>query len=185
MPTPIYRTTDQARGTKASYATAQIAGVEMVYAWQGDQLIYMVLGRKKAEIVTKMKAWFPGIHFTESKDDQDFAGRIEKAWRADRLTDVPMTLYGTPFRHSVWKALLEIPANAPVTYGDIAVQINNPRGMRAVGSSVGANPVCLLVPCHRVLPKSGGVGNYGCGPDIKDMLLKEEAGFKTGSKKAA
>ncbi|MGD8250760.1 MAG: bifunctional helix-turn-helix domain-containing protein/methylated-DNA--[protein]-cysteine S-methyltransferase [Desulfobacterales bacterium] len=82
---------------------------------------------------------------------------------------------GTDFQVAVWKALLKIPCGKAVTYGDIARHIGHPKAARAVGSAVGANPIPFLIPCHRVIPKGGGFGNYGEGPIRKMAILGWEA----------
>ena len=71
-------------------------------------------------------------------------------------------------------ALLAIESGATSTYGRVAAGCGYPRAVRAVGSAVGSNPISIIVPCHRVLPAGGGVGNYGGGPDKKEFLLKLE-----------
>lgn len=91
-----------------------------------------------------------------------------------------LMLVGTPFQHLVWKQLLMIPTGKVKFYQDIAIAFSDSKKSRAVGSAVGANPISWLVPCHRVLPKSGGFGNYHWGPKIKEKLLKDEGYvFKT------
>ncbi|NBT86393.1 MAG: methylated-DNA--[protein]-cysteine S-methyltransferase [Alphaproteobacteria bacterium] len=85
-----------------------------------------------------------------------------------------LMLVGTPFQHQVWQQLLKIPFGVVKHYKDIAVSLGDPKKCRAVGSAIGANPISWLVPCHRVLPKSGGIGNYHWGSEIKEKLLKDE-----------
>ena len=68
---------------------------------------------------------------------------------------LPLSLRGTPFQVAVWQALLRIPRGALVTYGDLAAAVRRPKAVRAAGSAVGANPVSVLVPCHRVIGKTG------------------------------
>jgi methylated-DNA-[protein]-cysteine S-methyltransferase len=80
---------------------------------------------------------------------------------------------GTPFQISVWEELLKIPYGKVKTYGEIAKRIGNPSAARAVGSAVGANPIPIIVPCHRVVATSG-LGGYSCGVEIKKKLLKLE-----------
>jgi methylated-DNA-[protein]-cysteine S-methyltransferase len=80
---------------------------------------------------------------------------------------------GTPFQASVWRELLKIPYGNVKTYGEIAEEIGNPRAARAVGNAVGANPVPIIVPCHRVVGTSG-LGGYSCGIQIKKKLLQIE-----------
>ncbi|WP_052046098.1 methylated-DNA--[protein]-cysteine S-methyltransferase [Candidatus Paracaedibacter symbiosus] len=82
---------------------------------------------------------------------------------------------GTPFQATVWQALLEIPLGALQTYSDIAARIGHPKAIRAVGTSIGANPLSILIPCHRVVPKSGGIGQYYWGAKVKQQLLDLEA----------
>jgi len=91
----------------------------------------------------------------------------EAKWRS-------LDLAGTDFQKSVWRKLLDIPFGARTSYGQIAAELGNPKASRAVGSAVGANPVSLLVPCHRVLPSSGKSGNYRWGADRKLALLDAE-----------
>ena len=86
----------------------------------------------------------------------------------------PLDLVGTPFRLAVWDALTAIPFGEVRTYTEVAAAVGAPRAVRAVGSACGANPVALIVPCHRVVPATGGVGNYGLGPGRKRVLLQRE-----------
>lgn len=87
---------------------------------------------------------------------------------------VTLDLVGTAFQRAVWDALLTIPVGEVRTYGQVAAAVGAPRAVRAVGSACGANPVALIVPCHRVVPASGGVGNYGLGVARKRALLARE-----------
>ena len=81
---------------------------------------------------------------------------------------------GTDFQKQVWRELLEIPPGSRVSYNYIATRIGRPKANRAVGSAVGANPIALLIPCHRVVPASGGTGNYRWGSNLKQALLEVE-----------
>jgi methylated-DNA-[protein]-cysteine S-methyltransferase len=80
---------------------------------------------------------------------------------------------GTPFQVSVWRELLDIPYGNVKTYGEIAERIGSPRAGRAVGNAVGANPIPIIVPCHRVV-RANGLGGYSCGIEIKKKLLQIE-----------
>jgi AraC family transcriptional regulator of adaptative response/methylated-DNA-[protein]-cysteine methyltransferase len=88
--------------------------------------------------------------------------------------ELPLDVRGTAFQRRVWEELQRIPLGETRTYGEIAAAIGAPRASRAVGSACGANPVPVVVPCHRVLPASGGIGNYGLGPRRKQRLLEHE-----------
>lgn len=94
----------------------------------------------------------------------------------DRTTfSVPIKYpFGTPFWHAVWNALREIPYGETRSYEDIAVAIGNPKAVRAIGQANHNNPILLLVPCHRVINKNGGIGGFGCGVEVKKQLLQLE-----------
>ncbi len=87
---------------------------------------------------------------------------------------VPVASAGTDFQQQVWAALSRIPAGQTTTYADIARVIGRPRAVRAVGTAVGRNPVCIIVPCHRVLASNGTLGGYVAGLERKQQLLKIE-----------
>jgi len=87
---------------------------------------------------------------------------------------LPIDLHGTPFQKNVWKALQEIPYGRTVSYSDIAKRIEKPNAIRAVGTAIGANPVLIIVPCHRVIAKSGKLGGFRAGLDMKEQLLELE-----------
>ena len=80
---------------------------------------------------------------------------------------------GTPFQISVWRELLKIPYGTVTTYGEAAKRVGNSHAARAVGNAVGANPLPIIVPCHRVVA-TNGLGGYSGGLDIKKNLLRTE-----------
>jgi methylated-DNA-[protein]-cysteine S-methyltransferase len=89
------------------------------------------------------------------------------------FSDIPLALSGTPFQESVWRALVEIPYGEVRTYKEIAAKLGNERAARAVGGAVGANPVAIIVPCHRVVAVNG-LGGFGAGLAAKEYLLRLE-----------
>lgn len=86
-----------------------------------------------------------------------------------------LALIGSPFDIKVWEALLAVPSGHVTTYSEIAKAIGRPRAYRAVGTAVGRNPVSWLIPCHRALRKSGGLGGYHWGLPVKRAMLAYEA----------
>ena len=88
--------------------------------------------------------------------------------------ETPLDLRGTPFQRRVWAEVAGIPYGGTATYGEIAARIGHPKAVRAVGSANGANPLPILVPCHRVIGVDGGLRGYGGGLDIKAALLELE-----------
>ncbi len=91
-----------------------------------------------------------------------------------QLGKVPIDIRGTVFQRRVWKQLLDIPRGETRSYGDIARAIGNPKAVRAVGSACGANPVALVVPCHRAVRSDGSLGGYAWGLARKRKLLEIE-----------
>jgi len=87
---------------------------------------------------------------------------------------VPLDLRGSHFQLVVWETLLGIPAGATITYGDLARRIGRPRAVRAVGQACGANPVSVVVPCHRVIGANGSLIGYTSGVERKRALLERE-----------
>ena len=92
---------------------------------------------------------------------------------------LPLLLRGTNLQLAVWRALLRLPADATMAYGELAAAADHPRAVRAVASAVGRNPVAPLVPCHRVLRSTGALGGYRWGLDTKRRLLALEAARAT------
>ena len=90
------------------------------------------------------------------------------------LAKLPLDIRGTVFQQRVWTALRQIPRGETRTYKDIASAIGAPKAVRAVGSACGANPVALVIPCHRALRTDGGLGGYAWGLERKQKLLKIE-----------
>ena len=80
----------------------------------------------------------------------------------------------TPFQRQIFEPLVRLPAGRTITYGELADLSGCPGAARAVGQALGANPFPILIPCHRVIPKSGGIGEFSGGPEIKRWLLDSE-----------
>jgi len=104
------------------------------------------------------------------------ATQIESYFTAG-FTDfsLPLELWGTPFQTTVWKAVAKIPAGETRSYADIAASIGRPRAVRAVGAAQAANPLPILIPCHRVIGADGTLMGYAGGLDVKQWLLEHEA----------
>jgi methylated-DNA-[protein]-cysteine S-methyltransferase len=90
------------------------------------------------------------------------------------LDDLPLDLEGGPFHLQVWQELRKIPAGDTVSYGEMAQRLGNPQAARAVGQACGANPVPIIVPCHRVIAANGTLGGYSSGLERKRWLLAHE-----------
>ena len=134
------------------------------------------IGSQASGLEARLAREFHGA--TRVRDDEVLAPLVEDVLaRIDGrgpAREVPLDVRGTAFQRRVWEELRRIPLGETRTYGDVAVAIGEPGASRAVGSACGANPVPVVVPCHRVVPASGGIGNYGLGPDRKRRLLERE-----------
>ena len=87
---------------------------------------------------------------------------------------VPLEMAGTPFQKKVWKALTAIPYGQTISYRQLAKMVGKPKAARAVGNANRENPVCIVVPCHRVIATGGGIGGYAGGLARKRWLLAHE-----------
>jgi O-6-methylguanine DNA methyltransferase len=94
---------------------------------------------------------------------------------------LPLDLRGTEFQLRCWHALLEIGYGEIRTYAQLARAVGSPNGFRAVGAANGANPVAIIVPCHRVIASDGTLGGYGGGLEVKEKLLRMEGGWPIGT----
>ena len=118
---------------------------------------------------------WPNAQFVE--DPMMLRPWVLNAYGADgaMTAKTPLFLIGAPFQIKVWEALLKIPSGQVTTYSEIARVIERPRAVRAVGTAVGRNPISLLIPCHRALRKSGGLGGYHWGLPVKRSILAWES----------
>jgi O-6-methylguanine DNA methyltransferase len=87
---------------------------------------------------------------------------------------IPVDPAGTEFQRSVWRALRDIPLGCTVTYSELAHRIGRPESVRAVAAACGANPIAVIVPCHRVIGKDGSLTGYAWGIERKRMLIDRE-----------
>ena len=97
-----------------------------------------------------------------------------------RVFDLPLAPKGTEFYRSVWRALEEIPYGETRSYRDIAQAVGRPKAVRAVGQANHNNPIPIIIPCHRVVGANGSLTGYGGGLDLKERLLRLEAGVVEG-----
>ena len=108
--------------------------------------------------------------------------QLEEYWNGSRKDfDLDLFPQGTDFRMRVWSALLDIPYGKTVGYGELARKLGRPKAARAVGAACGANPLPIVIPCHRVIGASGTLTGFGGGLDMKQQLLALE-GWKLDRK---
>jgi len=130
----------------------------------------------RGEAVAQLSERWPGARLVQSREatEKTFE-RILAGLRGTPDGGIELFVQGTNFQVRVWEALLKIPNGLVVSYERVAEWIGRPSSSRAVGNAVGSNPIALLIPCHRVLRKTGAFGNYGGGPLRKRAILAWEA----------
>lgn len=107
--------------------------------------------------------------------------QLEEYFKGERqVFDLQLVVKGTPFQEKVWESLGQIPYGETISYGELAKRIGNPKAVRAVGGASRANPIPLILPCHRVIGKNGKmVGFMGNQIEMKEKLLAHELKYKS------
>lgn len=137
----------------------------------------LVAGDEKVIVETYFAGARPKPEWIRDDDALRDAAAELRAYFAGTLQafDVPLAPRGTEFQQSVWSTLLEIPYGQTTTYSAIAEKIGRPAAVRAVGAANGANPIPIIIPCHRVIGANGSLTGFGGGIDVKRQLLALEA----------
>jgi O-6-methylguanine DNA methyltransferase len=133
---------------------------------------------RRSRLERRLRRWFPP-HVVENRESPILART--RAWLADYFAGtsadssaVPLEMHGAEFERRVWRVLLQIPPGETCSYGSIARQLSTIGASRAVGLANGANPIAIIVPCHRVIGSSGSLTGYGGGLHRKTWLLDHE-----------
>ena len=137
----------------------------------------ILLGDEQALLEAELARYFPGADLQE---DRGSLSDVLADWWAFLATPSrgflhPLDLAGTPLQQQVWQALQAIPVGSTLTYTDLAVRVGRPQAVRAVASACAANRLAVVIPCHRVVGRSGSLTGYRWGLDRKRLLLDMEA----------
>ncbi|MDP9139936.1 MAG: methylated-DNA--[protein]-cysteine S-methyltransferase [Pseudomonadota bacterium] len=144
--------------------------------WQDHEArMHALLGRQYPGVETRIR---PG------SIDRSFHGAIDAYFAGDhaRLDALQIETGGTDFQRQLWRSLRTIPAGQTISYGELARNLGRPDASRAVGQANGANPISIVVPCHRVIGSNASLTGYGGGIARKQWLLQHE-GFAAGSER--
>jgi methylated-DNA-[protein]-cysteine S-methyltransferase len=131
----------------------------------------------------RLARWFPRHQIVDShtatiaRADEWLAAYF--AGTAADIAGIPLDMRGAPFEQRVWAALRTIPPGETTSYGAIARAVGSPSASRAVGAANGANPIAIIVPCHRVIGSTGSLTGYGGGLDRKTWLIDHERRWRT------
>lgn len=149
----------------------------LMIAATNQGLCSVQLGDSSAELEDQLRNEFCHASIRQTNELQEWTRAIVNYLSGNLpLPDLPCDVRATAFQIQVWEALKKIPIGTTVYYSDIACTIGQPTSVRAVARACATNPIALLVPCHRVVPKSGGLGGYRWGVDRKRALLALEKG---------
>lgn len=149
---------------------------QSVMVFQSPLGLIEITGNGKA--VTGMRFCEEGEAEIRDSDDPvlvECMNQLQEYFQGNRETfDIPLDLKGTEFQKKVWDALMAIPYGKSTYYEEIAQNLGNIKASRAVGAAIGRNPVCILVPCHRVIGKDGSLTGFAWGLERKKWLRAHE-----------
>lgn len=155
------------------YTLAPTSLGEALVAWSGEGICWLALGDDAGALERGLMLRFPAARRLPMAGE--LAARALLAIeRADGPAGLPLDLRGTPFQVEVWTSLQRIPRGSVISYAELARRVGRPRAYRAVAQACGANPVGVLVPCHRVIASDGSLGGFGFGVARKRELLRRE-----------
>jgi AraC family transcriptional regulator of adaptative response/methylated-DNA-[protein]-cysteine methyltransferase len=163
-------------GENVRYATASSPIGRVLVAATPRGVCAVKLGDSDGKLIALLQEEFPKAQI--ARGDASMGAMVDRVVSAiegrSPATDVPLDIRGTAFQMRVWKELQKIPFGETRSYGEIARRIGQPTASRAVAQACGANPACVIVPCHRVVSADGGLGGYHWGADRKRELLDRE-----------
>ncbi len=164
-------------GVAIGYAVVPCSLGRLLVAATATGVCAVRLGASDRPLVEELRDEFPRATVSETAPPAAWTQAIARAIDGSPGTvpGVPLDVQGTAFQWKVWKALQAIPRGETRTYAEVAKAVGRPQAVRAVASACARNPVAIVVPCHRVVPKGGGIGGYRWGADRKRSLLEREA----------
>jgi methylated-DNA-[protein]-cysteine S-methyltransferase len=148
----------------------------LTIAATAERVCLLHFGPETPAVRRQLERWYPGAAIAHHSDPAGAVTTLNEYFRGNIgvLDGVPVELNGTPFQRQVWTALRRIRAGATASYAGLACELGLPAAVRAVGAANGANPVAVIVPCHRVIGSNGSLTGYGGGLDRKRWLLQHE-----------
>lgn len=150
----------------------------LTLAGSGGNVCLLHFGAVDDGVRQWLARWFPREAVERHEDPAGAIQKLHAYFAGDlaALDTIPVDMHGTAFQTRVWQALRRVPAGHTASYAEIARAIDAPSSVRAVGAANGANPVAVIVPCHRVIGTNGSLTGYGGGLERKQWLLDHERG---------
>jgi methylated-DNA-[protein]-cysteine S-methyltransferase len=158
------------------YSSFESPLLKKVFVASTDRGVFMVdfLTSEKT-FLERLKERFHGKIIRDDRKNRGVLLQLKKYLKGKLLHfDCPLDIQGTPFEKKVWSELIKIPYGQTRSYKEIAEAIGHPKAFRAVGNANGCNALPLIIPCHRVIESSGGLGGFGHGLKVKKQLLDFE-----------
>ena len=147
-----------------------------------ESLVCLVhFGRPGPYVRDALKRWYPDTVVKETRDPGGARRVLHRYFKGDldSLDELPVELHGTEFQQRVWNALRSVRAGTTASYSDLAKRVGAPAAVRAVGAANGANPIAVVLPCHRIVGSNGSLTGYGGGLQRKRWLLDHEGVNRT------
>lgn len=168
-----------AQGEAINWQTGHCYLGEILVARTSTGVCAVIPGESADELVAELARRFPGatLHHANNSRADWFAGVMSYLIDSRTPISVQLDLRGTEFQCKVWRALQDIPSGSSASYGDIARRMGMPTASRAVAGACAANPLAVVVPCHRVLRGDGSLSGYRWGVKRKQAVLNHEQGL--------
>lgn len=158
------------------YLITSISLGRTILARSSAGLCYVGMADSDAELISALKARFAGVGIARGDEafERELASVMAYLENLHGACPLPLDIQGTELQKAVWQQLRAIPYGQTITYSELAVRVGKPKAVRAVANACGANALTLIIPCHRVLRKSGDLGGYAWGIERKSALLARE-----------
>lgn len=158
---------------KIYYSGFEVEDMGLFLASTEKGLALIEFTREEDQLIKQLQRRFPNAELINDKEKNSVYESALKEYFSGTLHqfNVPLDLIGTEFQKKVWRALMEIPYGETCSYKEIALKINHPMAVRAIGMANNRNNIPIIIPCHRVIGADGSLVGYGGGLHIKEKLL--------------
>jgi AraC family transcriptional regulator of adaptative response/methylated-DNA-[protein]-cysteine methyltransferase len=166
------------KGLTIQYSEMDTKYGKAVVASTVEGLCFLGLSTGKLLALDDLKTRFPLATLTQVKEKEEHLLAFSSLEGIEVNRPISLALYGTKFQCAVWQRLSTIPSGEILAYSHIAIEMGDEKLSRAIGTAIGSNPIAYLIPCHRVVQNTGGLGGYMWGLEMKIALLSKELEFE-------
>jgi methylated-DNA-[protein]-cysteine S-methyltransferase len=156
---------------------------KLTIAARGSRVSLVHFGDATDWVRSSLQSWYPGCAIESASDPAGAVSVLRRYFDGDVgcLDEVEVDLHGTPFQQRVWIALRTVTVGTTLSYAELARRVGSPTAVRAVGAANGANPVAVVLPCHRIIGSDGSLTGYGGGLERKRWLLDHEGANRSAA----